>query len=44
MLDGIKMDVMLEAPFETDNKDKNGDGELKTPEPQCGRRSGISLL
>lgn len=37
------MDVMLDVAFETDNEDKDGDGELKIPEPRCERRSGISL-
>lgn len=43
LLEGIRMDVMLDVAFETDNEDKDGDGELKIPEPRCERRSGISL-
>lgn len=42
-MESIKMELMPEAAFETDNKDKAGDGEFKIPEPRCGRRSGISL-
>lgn len=38
------MDLMLEVGFETDNGDQDGDGEFKTPEPRCGRRSEISLV
>lgn len=42
-MEGVRMDLMLEVGFETDNGDKNGDEEFKTPEPRRGRRSGISL-
>lgn len=42
LLEGVRMELMLEVGFETDNGDKDGDEEFKTPEPRRGR-SGISL-
>lgn len=43
LLEGVKMENVPEAAFETDNKHEDGDEELKIPEPRCGRRSGVSL-
>lgn len=37
------MDVMLDTALETDNEDKDGNGELKIPVPRY-ERSGISLV
>ena len=44
MLEGIRIDGMMETAFETGNEDKERDEELKIPKPWCGRRSEISLL